>query len=66
MGSDDWKKELVRVAPYYANRLAEPLADDVDDTLAELRDVGIDLPEDLVLRGHPKPAKGGHTKTGQW
>jgi glutathione S-transferase len=21
---------------------------------------------DILLRGHPKPAKGGHTKTGQW
>ncbi len=48
MGSEDWKQQLVRVAPSYAKRLAEPLPDDVEDTLAELRDVGIDLPEDLV------------------
>lgn len=43
-----WKKELVRLAPYYANALDQPLDDGAEETLEEMRELGIELPAELI------------------
>jgi hypothetical protein len=44
----DWKREFVRVFPLAAARLDEPMAEADEETVEELREIGIELPEELV------------------
>lgn len=43
-----WQDELLRIAPYCRDSLAKPLGEQDQQTLADLKEIGLELPDDLV------------------